>query len=122
MARKDFVEMMEEWPESWAGTDEDIPMGRGLVAELRPFVAFMEKKGLAHKTLRNHVNNLWQIGGDLISSLNYDPELRKKSPRELLLDAIAVGEAPLSRHATENEQRSLDATARKLLRFMQGKG
>jgi len=39
---------------------------------------------------------------------------------QLLLDAVALGEAPLLYRATEQEQAETDATARKLLRFLEG--
>jgi hypothetical protein len=79
-----FLELMDRWPESWAGLDDDKPVCRGLVAELRPFVVHLHQKGLSPRTVRHHLENLWLM----------------------------------SRHATEAQQRSLDATARKLLQFL----
>jgi hypothetical protein len=109
--------LLDQWPDSWAGLPEDRPIGRGLVAELRPFVMHLQLN-LSPKTVRSHVNNLWVIGGEIIRQVNYEPQLRKLKPRKLLLDAIDLGEAPLARDATEEQQNSLDATARRLLRFL----
>ena len=39
-------------------------------------------------------------------------------PTELLMDAVASGEAALVHDLTEAEQAALDATARKLRRFL----
>jgi len=110
--------MMDQWPHSWAGVTEDLPVGTGLVAELRPFVMRLRELDLAPKTVRRHLNNLWVIGGEIIRELNYEPNLRKVGPRQILLQTVAAGCAPSVRDATEDEQRSFDATARRLLRFL----
>jgi hypothetical protein len=109
---------MDQWPDSWAGVPDDRPFGAGLVAEFRPFVAHLLALGLVPKTVRRHVDSLWVIGGEVIRRLNDEPALRKTNPRELLLDTVAGGEAPLAPHASEAEQRTFDATARRLLRFL----
>ena len=48
----------------------------------------------------------------------HESELRQKSASKLLHDIIETGEAPIVAHATEAEQKSLDATVKKLLRFL----
>jgi hypothetical protein len=111
---------MDDWPRSWAGVREDHAPGQGLVAELRPFVEHLVEDGLAARTIRRHVDYLWAIGGEVVRQFNYDPSLRGRPARQLLLDAIDAGEAPLLRDATEAEQRSADATARKLFHFLRG--
>lgn len=113
---------MEKWPASWAGVREDEPPGRAMVAELRPFVAHLIDSGLAARTVRRHIDFLWAIGGEIVRELNYEPSLRNRPARQLLLDAIDIGEAPLLPGASEAEQRSADATARKLLRFLRTVG
>jgi len=113
---------MVDWPASWAGSEEDEIPGRGLVTELRPFIIYLSEQGLSRKTVRRHLDNVWLIGGEIIRSLNYEPKLRRKPARQLLLNAIDTGEAPLAPHATEAEQRGLDATARKLLKFLTANG
>jgi hypothetical protein len=113
-----LLALMDKWPDSWAGVAEDEPFGAGLVTELRPFVIHLQTLGLSRKTVRRHLDNLWVIGGEIIRKLNYEPDLRKTTPRQLLLDTVAAGEAPLVRDASEAGQRSIDATARRLLRFL----
>jgi hypothetical protein len=110
--------LMEPWPRSWAGSNADIPVGESLVAELKPFIAHLCSLGLAPSTVRNHLNNTWVIGGEIIREVVGSPTRRKLKPRRLLLDAIDLGEAPFVYGFAEEEQRSLDATARKLLRFL----
>ena len=85
---------------------------------MRPFVEHLCTCGLAHKTVRNHLDNCWAIGGEIIRDVCQQPKLRKTDPRKLVLDAVVGGEAPLAYHFDEQEQRILDATAKKLLRFL----
>jgi len=115
-----LLAMMEPWPRSWAGSAADIPLGEGLVAEMKPFIVHLCSLGLAPSTVRNHLDNCWAIGGEIIRKVIEDPPRRKIKLRKLLLDAIDLGEAPLVHPFSEEEQRSLDATARKLLRFLTG--
>ena len=109
---------MEDWPKSWAGTDEDEPVGRDLVAILRPFMMHLQQQELSRRTLRRHLDNLWLIGGEAIRKLDDEPGLRDKPASELLLESIQGGEAPLVGDLTEEQQAALDATARKLLKFL----
>ncbi len=113
---------MEKWPASWAGVQEDVPPGRALVAELRPFVVHLVDKGLVARTVRRHIDYLWAIGGEIVREFNCEPSLRNRPARQLLLDAVDTEEAPLLPGASETEQRSADATARKLLRFLRSVG
>lgn len=112
------AKLMEDWPASWAGDDEDEPVGHGLVALLRPYVTDLHEQELADGTVRRHLDNLWLIGGEIIREINDYPALRRKDARVLLLAAIQNGQAPLVRDLTEQEQASVDATARKLLKFL----
>lgn len=113
-----LVDSMGSWPESWAGLPVDVPVGRDIVAELRPFVVHLEQRGLAPKTVLGHVNGLWVIGGEIIRRLPQGSRPRKVNARRLLLDAIEGGEAPLANGVSEADQNAIDATARRLLRFM----
>ena len=115
---EETTKLMEGWPSSWAGEDADEPVGRGLVALLRPFITDLHEQGLSRGTIRRHLDNLWLIGGEIIREVNDRPALRRKEPLSLLLKAIQDGEAPLVRHLAEREQASVDATARKLLKFL----
>ena len=110
--------LMEHWPNSWAGSEADIPVGFGLVAEMKPFIAHLCSLGLARSTVRKHLDNCWAIGGEIIRAVVMQSDSRSLPPEELLLDAIAPGEAPLVYGASEDDQRGFDATARKLLKFL----
>lgn len=115
---KEVAALMDGWPKSWAGTHEDEPVGRRIVAALRPFLTHLQHQGLSSRTLRRHLDNLWLIGGEIIRQLDDDPARRDQRTHALLLEAIQDGEAPLVRDLTEEQQAALDATARKLLKFV----
>jgi hypothetical protein len=109
---------MDEWPASWAGTAADEAVGRALVLRLRPFMRCLHEQKLAAKTVRRHLDNLWVIGGEIIRQIGYDPTERVEPANDLLLEAIAGGEAPLVHDFTDGHQASLDSTARKLRHFL----
>jgi hypothetical protein len=111
------IDAMDVWPSSWAGVPEDEAIGKALVTEMRPFAEHLVRS-LSAKAVRGHLNNLWVIGGEIIRQVNEDPHQCKLKAKTLLLEAIELGEAPLARSVTRAEQESLDATAKRLLRFM----
>jgi hypothetical protein len=113
-----LLTLMDDWPKSWAGTADDIPIGEGLVALMRPFIIQLHTLHLSAKTIRRHLDNLWVIGGEIIREVNHQPKLSKKTPQNLLCEAVADGEASYVRDASESEQRSLDTTARKLQSYL----
>ena len=100
------------------GVEKDLPPGEALVACFRPFIEYLASTGLCQKTIRRHVDNLWAVGGEIIRDLNYDPPLRKKTGDQLLRQAVREEGGPLLFSGSEEEQRSVDATCRKLHRFL----
>jgi hypothetical protein len=110
---------MERWPKSWAGFDSDIPMGKEIVRVMLPFLVAMVADQLAYTTIKRHVDNLWLLGGEIIRGVYAVPELKKLHGKELLLRFVDEEGGPISRHlATEDEQRTFDATCRKFYRFL----
>lgn len=113
-----LLTMMDAWPQSWAGTKDDIPFGEGLVADMKPFIIQLHTLDLTAKTIRRHLDNLWVIGGEIIREINYYPKQGKKSPQQLLCETVASGEAPYMQDFSDSEQRALDATAKKLQKYL----
>lgn len=99
------------------GVEKDVPPGEELVACFRPFVEHLAVSSLSPKTIRRHVDHLWLLGGEIIRELNYDPSLRKSPADRLLSKVIHEDGGPLLSNGSEEEQRSFDATCRKLHRF-----
>ncbi|HEY6271680.1 MAG TPA: hypothetical protein VIX19_06755 [Terriglobales bacterium] len=101
------------------GFEKDLPPGEKLVACFRPFLEHLVASGLSRKTIRNHLDNLWVLGGEIIRDLNEDPSQRKVPIERLISDVIDDEGGPLIRGGdSEEEQRSLDSTCRKLRRFL----
>ena len=105
------------WPRSWMGLEKDLPPGEQLLVLFRPFLEQLAASDLSPKTIQQHVDNLWALGGEFIRDLHNDPSLRKKPVDRVLVRMIQYG-GPLLYHAGEDEQRSFDATCRKLRRFL----
>ena len=59
------------------GVEEDLPPGRRLVECFTPFLLHLAESGLSKRTIQNHVDNMWLLGGEIIRDLNEDPSLRK---------------------------------------------
>jgi hypothetical protein len=100
------------------GLEKDLPPGEALVVCFRPFIERLASSSLSPKTIRRHVDNLWMLGGEIIRDLHYDPTLRKRPADRLLRNAVHEDGGPLVHNGSEEAQRSLDATCRKLHRFL----
>ena len=109
---------LDQWPRSWMGLEKDLPPGEQLLACFRPFIEQLASSSLSPKTIRRHVDNLWLLGGEIIRDLNEDPSLRKVAAERLLRQAVREDGGPLVHNGSEEEQRSFDATCRKLHRFL----
>jgi len=99
------------------GLEKDLPPGEALVVGFRPFIEHLALSGLSARTIRRHVGNLWLLGGEIIRDLHYHPSRRKKAADRLLRDAVHEDGGPLVHNGSEEEQRSFDATCRKLHKF-----
>lgn len=109
---------LAEWPQRWRYEDRDLIPGQVLVAAFTPFLLYLLTSGLARKTLRRHRDNLWMLGGEIIRKVQQEPDLRKRPVLATLLDEIDDEYGPLLHPpATEEDQRSFDATCRKLRAF-----
>jgi hypothetical protein len=109
---------LDNWPHSWMGLEKDLPPGEALVVCFRPFIEHLAVSSLSPKTIRRHVDNLWLLGGEIIRDLNCTPALRKVPAEKLIRDVVGADGGPLIYKGSEEEQRSLDSTCRKLYRFL----
>jgi hypothetical protein len=100
------------------GLEKDLPPGEQILACLRPFIDHLAASALSPSTIRRHVDNLWVLGGEIIRDLHYDPSRRKLAGDRLLWDVLHEDGGPLIHNGSEEEQRSLDSTCRKLHRFL----
>ena len=109
---------IEQWPGSWRYEERDLLPGRQMVECFKPFLRHLLSSGLSRKTLRIHRDNLWLLGGEIISDLHETPRLRKRPVDQVVLAALDDEGGPLISRASEDQQRSLDATCRKFYRFL----
>jgi len=101
------------------GWEKDLPPGEQLVVCFRPFLEHLVSSDLSPKTIQNHVDNMWLLGGEIIRDLNETPSLRNKPIEQILSDVINEDGGPLIYGATsEEQQRSFDSTCRKFHRFL----
>ena len=113
-----LIDRMGEWPQSWSISPDDIPIGAGLRDIMLEFVRAMADSGLSYRTIRRHVDNLWLLGGELISDVNLDSDPPRAKPKELIVDAIEGEGGPLLRHASEAGQASFDSTCSKFFKYL----
>ena len=110
---------LDQWPGSWAYEKRDIPHGRRIVECFKPFLREMLARSLSRKTLRQHRDNIWVLGGEVIRRVQMDSGLRGRPVEQVVRDFIGDDGGPLLSHGqSEAEQRSFDATCRKLFRFL----
>ena len=100
------------------GLEKDLPPGEALIVCFQPFIEHVASTGLSPKTIRQHVDNLWTLGGEIIRHLHYDPSLRNKTADQLLRNAIHAYGGPVVHNGSEEQQRSVDSTCRKFHRFL----
>jgi len=64
------------------GLEKDLPPGEQLVRLFRPFLAHLAASNLTPKTIQKHVDNIWVLGGEFITELNYTPSHRRGPSRK----------------------------------------
>ena len=110
---------LEQWPNTWMYEARDLAPGRHVVEIFRPFLRHLWGMNLSRNTLRKHRDNLWLLGGEIISDLHKNPQLRKRPMAQVVSAAIDDEGGPLISNSTsEDEQRSFDSTCRKFYRFL----
>jgi hypothetical protein len=114
-----YVPDLDAWPDSWMIDQPDRSMGNAIVTVLTPFIEHLIKQGLTKRTLKRHVDNLWALGGEIITGINWDESLRKLSVRDLVINAIDEEGGPLLRNPLDPEdQKPFDSTCKKLYKFL----
>jgi hypothetical protein len=63
---------LDQWPSSWAYEKRDIPCGLRIVECFTPFLREMLARSLSRKTLRQHRDNIWVLGGEVIRRVQMD--------------------------------------------------
>ena len=112
---------LANWAKSWRYDEADIAVGQEIVAVFTPFLLDLIDQGLAHKTVSRHRDNLWTLGGELIRRRYDDKALARKNAWDAIRELVSDDAAPLVYpRLSESQQDLLDATCRKLNRFLRG--
>ena len=98
--------------------ERDLSHGQQMVECFKPFLRHLVSSGPSRKTLRSHRDNLWILGGEIISKLHEDPRLRKRPTDQIVLAVLDDEGGPLISHGSEDQRRSFDTTCRKFFRFL----
>lgn len=99
--------------------ERDLLSGQQMIDCFRPFLRHLLSSNLSCKTFRKHRDNLWILGGEIISDFHETPSLRKRPIKQVVLAALDEEGGPLIDHGSSvDHQRSFDSTCRKLYRFL----
>lgn len=110
---------IDHWPHRWQVEPRDLAPGQRLLTILKPFLAHLLSLGQARKTLHRHGDHVCVLGGEIIRQLHEEPALRKQPIERVLRNCLEEDGGPLIYpRITEAQQRSFDATCRKLYRFL----
>jgi hypothetical protein len=113
---------MQHWPAAWEIDELDRAYGQALLDELKPFVRYLaETKQLSRSTLRRHLDQLFLLGGELISRINTDPNSRRQTPARFLDQHLSPEGGPVCRHIdNDKKRRQFDATCKQLCAYRSG--
>ena len=114
-----LVPDLQNWPKSWSFEQQDIPFAQDIVKIFTPYLLHLLDSGYSRKTLHQHRDFIWMLGGRLVEERQLYRELRKLDARSILLRYIDGQDGgPLLDDRSEREQGLFDATCRKLCRFL----
>ena len=112
-------EHVQRWPESWAGSVEDISAGQKLLPYFKLFLQKQIERDLTDTTIKRHAQYLWALGGEIIREINFCEEDRYKSGKEILLMHINETGGPYWRHANdEADHQKYDSVCKRLYKLV----
>lgn len=115
-----IVKTLEEWPESWSGNENDIPIGSLLLLEFKHYLSNLIEKGRSARTVKNHANYIWALGGEIIREINMNEiNLDALLGKDILLEFINNEGGLYWRHAYDQKDHDrYDSVCRNLYRFI----
>ena len=111
-------EDINNWPNTWAGTSEDIEYGKKVIKVFKNFITSLKVTKLSRKTINSYIDDLWVLGGYVIKKLDYDEKYRKYEPQWLFPRFIDSWDGPHISDFSEFEQNRFDRTCRKFYKFI----
>ena len=110
-----WVPDFDRWPKSWMGVEEDLAYGRKLLPWFAGFLQALYADGLSRKTFAHYRDNLWLLGGSIISRVSLYEEYQD-DPLEKLRESVA-DDGILPDHYDQMTQAELKAFERMCRRF-----
>ncbi len=103
----------------WQYETTDLVPGTAIVAIFKPFLIDMLQSKPSKTTFNRHRDYLWQVGGEFIRLRHDDPDLKRLPIGRLIQQLVDADGGPLIwPRISETEQNAIDATCRKLHRFL----
>jgi len=110
---------IDEWPQSWAGVDEDIIIGRKMVVEFKDYLHALVAKGRTKKTVKKHADYLWALGGEIIRDTSENGVDVNLSNKDILLNYVDLLGGPYWRHAyNDRDSQQYDSICRLLYKHI----
>jgi hypothetical protein len=108
---------IDNWPNTWKIGDPDVEYGRMIIKLMKPFIKALSGR-LSSRTVKQHADNLWVLGGYAIELINSFPEKRHKEPCLFFTTFIDSYDGPHIRVFSEKEQEAFDCTCRKFYKYL----
>ena len=108
---------LDDWPRRWQYEAADLALGTAIVATFKPFLLDLLRRKASKTTFNRDRGNLWQLGGEIIRRRHDDPDLKRLPVDRLIRRLVEQDGGPLI-CISETEQDAIDATCRKLYRFL----
>jgi hypothetical protein len=110
---------LDQWPLRWQCEAADLAPGNTIVATFKPFLLNLLRRKASASTFNRDRRNLWLVGGEIIRRRHADPDLKRLPVDNLIRQLIEEDGGPLIwPRISETEQNAIDATCRKLYRFL----
>jgi hypothetical protein len=110
---------LDDWPRRWQYEAADLAAGTAILAMFKPFLLDLLRRNVSKTTFNGDRDNLWQVGGEMIRRRHDDPNLKRLPIDQLVRQLVEEDGGPLIwPRISEAEQNAIDATCRKLYRFL----
>jgi hypothetical protein len=117
-----WYEDIDEWPQRWAGNEEDIIIGLRLMDEFKTYLLALVAQGRKKKTVKKHADYLWGLGGEIIRDTNENGVSPNLSSSEILLLYVNAFGGPYWRHAyNDKDRQQYDGICRQLYKYISQK-
>jgi hypothetical protein len=112
---------IDEWPDSWAGLEYDIPVGKRILNEFKAFLN-QQKTRLTKKTLKDYGNYLWALGGEIIRDTSWNEKKVQDLDDDFILNYVDECGGPYWRHATnEKDHDRYHSICRRFYKYLKNK-